>query len=360
MNSTRQVYATQVFSTVRVARNQSGGGDSGSTLQVIHTHGFRQRLKALFIFRGHSSTYSFPSRRRAVAPILIIAMTLVYIAQASAVARDQGILSSLPSGALKNDAWRLQCQGSDNAPHTMSVFRIGFQGNMQTRHMTYRLIGGSWYPDAIVNGCLHYPSYSDGLSALGSYNTGWAPVVNYTTGGFWNDASITSFSMWPFAQRTNVTNNANGSTFAGVSLGPAAKGEGVYQDIHTAFGAIYCWSLSTGDTKAVRFTSRIISTPSASGRQHGFNHGVVSQGETPIDTITVNNAGNGDPSGVLIRERVPTNATLVSVDKRSTYGSAALLAGWALRRRGSSNLLSPPLPEWTREIEAWTRRGDKA
>lgn len=352
-NSTCQAHATQIFSTAHVARNQSGGGGSAPALQTKHTHSFHQRLKALFNFRRHSRAYFFSSRRKVATAALIIAVALLVITPRQASAKDWGILSSLPSGASENDTCKLQYKGSDNVLHTVSVSRTDFQGNTQSRDVTYRLIDGSWYPDAIVNGDFQYPSYKDGLSALGSYNTGWALAVNYTTGGYWNGASIPSFSMWPFAWRTNATNNANwieiqpdhaqnygwdfnsymvngdGNLFAEISLDPAATGESVYQDVYTVPGAIYCWSLShacydnssqaagmsvmigstasqdaqaatrvgtvshksdgtpvytlgatngvsmslsTGDTNAVRFTSKIITTPPVTGKLYGFNH----------------------------------------------------------------------------------------
>jgi uncharacterized repeat protein (TIGR01451 family)/fimbrial isopeptide formation D2 family protein len=282
-----------------------------------------------------------------------MAVELIALAPTSALAKDWGIQSSPPSGASENDTCKLQYRGSDNILHTVSVSRTDFQGNTQTRDVTYRLIGGSWYPDAIVNGDFQYPSYKDGLSVLESYDTAWVLAVNYTTGSYWTGAAVPSFSMWPFAWRTNATNNANwielqpdhaqnfawdyssymrngdGNMFSEISLDPAATGESIYQDVYTVPGAIYCWSvshacydnpnqvagmsvmigstesqdaqaatrvgtvshksdgtpvytlgatngasmsLSTGDTNAVRFTNKIITTPPVSGKQYGFNH----------------------------------------------------------------------------------------
>lgn len=121
-----------------------------------------------------------------------------------------------------------------------------------------------------------------------------------------------------------------------------------------AFGAAnrISMSLSTGDTKAVRFTSRIISAPSVSGKQHGLNHGAVSPGKTPTEANDPSSTSDTAVSTATSKTS-PTNPHTIAFTKAGIKpidaggwtmlfdlpalfagGSAALLAGWVLRRRG--------------------------
>ena len=338
LNSTRKVRVAQILSTAHVARNQSGGGGSAPTPLIQHAHGLHQRLTALVALRGHSRAHSFSSRRRAAITALIVVAVLLFPAPRQAMAKDWGTQSSPPSGASENDTCKLQYQGSDDALHTVSVSRTDFQGNTQTRDVTYRLIGGSWYPDAIVNGDFQYPSYQDGLSTLGSYNTGWALAVNYLTGVYWSGASIPSFSMGPFAWRTNATKNANwieiqpdhaqndgwgyngymangdGNMFAEISLDPAATGESVYQDVYTVPGAIYCWSLSHAcydNPGQVAGMSVMIGSTASQDAQAATRVGTVSHKSdgTPVFTLGATNGASmslstGDANAALFTSKI--------------------------------------------------------